>query len=65
MDKREPSKGLKLHYIEPEIVNAQKVVNITSNDIKEEVAYWEASLMGYLIGHVPKLAVIRPFVEKR
>lgn len=36
---RDPTKGLRLHYVEPELVDTQCDVNITAEDVADEIQF--------------------------
>jgi len=57
------SLGLILYVIEPTIVDGQRVLTITLEDIAEELYFWGAALFGYVVGLMPNIAVIKSFIE--
>lgn len=61
---REPVAGMRLQFVELELVDAQYVVSITPEDVVDEIQFWGTALVGYVVGPMPKLATLTAFIEK-
>jgi len=50
--------------VEPALVADSKVLQITLEDIEEEVAFWQPALVGYIVSPMPKLSTLQAFIDE-
>ncbi|XP_058755867.1 uncharacterized protein LOC131628790 [Vicia villosa] len=61
---RNPSNGMQIEFIAPQLVNGEVEVTIEEEDIMSEVRYWESALIMYVIGSDLSMHTVKQFMEK-
>lgn len=60
---RDPANDMKLSYIEPACVDNVSIAVIVDEDESDCVPHWQFSLVGYCVGNIPRLTVVKALVD--
>ncbi|XP_058782915.1 uncharacterized protein LOC131657547 [Vicia villosa] len=63
-ENRNPTKGLSMQYVAPNVTNEGIVIEIEEDDIVSEVKYWETTLILYAMGEELSMNMVKNFMEK-
>ncbi|KAL5190422.1 putative ribonuclease H protein [Glycine soja] len=63
-DNRNPSKGLYMEYVAPNVVNGEVEIEIEEDDIATEMKFWETTLILYALGEDLSMNAVKSYMVK-
>ncbi|KAL5184132.1 Transposon TX1 uncharacterized protein [Glycine soja] len=63
-DNRNPSKGLSMEYVAPNMVNGEVEIEIEEDDIATEMKFWETTLILYALGEDLSMNAVKSYMVK-
>src|SRR4051812_13975257 len=61
---RNPSNGMQIEFVAPQLVNGEVEVAIEEEDILSELRYWESALIMYVIGSDLSMNMVKQYMLK-
>lgn len=56
------AKGMNLQFVEPVIIEGERVAQFQSEEIAKEIAMWQQTVIMYIVGESPSIGAITRFV---
>ncbi|CAK8544014.1 unnamed protein product [Lathyrus sativus] len=63
-ENRNPTKGLTMEFVAPNIIDGEMEIQIEEEDVEKEVKFWESALIMYALGVDLSMNAVKQFMSK-